>query len=426
MRNQGHPESSWYAATRSPFADLPPMDGDIQADVCIIGAGFTGLGAALELARAGVRVVVLEAARVGSGGSGRNGGQIHTGQRREQPWLEARLGVEAAMALWGLAEAAREHLLQLISDNGIDCDLRPGLIHARHRPGGEAEDAAFINHMDRVYGCRRYELLDEEALSQALGSGVYFGGMVDHGGGHLHPLNLTLGMARAAMAAGASIHENSRASGWRRKAGKIAVETAWGEVTCDRLIVSGDGYIDGLSARIDARVMPINNFIAVTEPLSDPGILPDDMAVADSRFVINYFRKTGDNRLLFGGGENYVPWFPADIAAFVRGHMTRIYPQLSGVRISHAWGGSLGVTMHRLPFVRELEPGVWTAAGYSGQGVMLAPWVGAMLGRATLGQREEADLLSTLPCPPFPGGRLLRWPALVAGMSWYALRDRFG
>ena len=150
------------------------------------------------------------------------------------------------------------------------------------------------------------------------------------------------------------------------------------------------------------------------------------MAVADSRFVINYFRKTADNRLLFGGGENYVPWFPADIAAFVRGHMTRIYPQLSGVRISHAWGGSLGVTMHRLPFVRELEPGVWTAAGYSGQGVMLAPWVGALLGRATLGQREEADLLSTLPCPPFPGGRLLRWPALVAGMSWYALRDRFG
>jgi gamma-glutamylputrescine oxidase len=280
--------------------------------------------------------------------------------------------------------------------------------------------------MDRVYGCRRYELLDEEALSQALGSDVYFGGMVDHGGGHLHPLNLTQGMARAAMAAGTVIHENSRASGWRRKAGKIAVETARGEVACDRLIVSGDGYIDGLSARIDARVMPINNFIAVTEPLSDPGILPDDMAVADSRFVINYFRKTADNRLLFGGGENYVPWFPADIAAFVRGHMSRIYPQLSGARISHAWGGSLGVTLHRLPFVRELEPGVWTAAGYSGQGVMLAPWVGAMLGRATLGRREEADLLSTLPCPPFPGGRLLRWPALVAGMSWYALRDRFG
>jgi gamma-glutamylputrescine oxidase len=426
MRNQGHPHSSWYAATRSAFADLPPLDGDIQADVCVIGAGFTGLGAALELARNGARVVVLEAARVGSGGSGRNGGQIHTGHRREQLWLEARLGADAAMALWGLAEAARENLLKLIADNGIECDLRHGLIHARHRPGGEAEDAAFVDHMDRVYRCGRYELLDEEALGQALGSGVYFGGMVDHGGGHLHPLNLTLGMAKAAQAVGAVIHEESKVSGWRRKDARIVVDTARGSVTSDQLIVSGDGYIDGLSSQIDARVMPINNFIAVTEPLSDPRILPGDLAVADSRFVINYFRKTADNRLLFGGGENYVPWFPADIAGFVLGHMTKIYPQLSLAKITHAWGGSLGVTMNRVPYVRELEPGVWTAAGYSGQGVMLAPWFGAILARATLGQREEADLLSTLPCPPFPGGRLLRWPALVAGMSWYALRDRFG
>lgn len=150
------------------------------------------------------------------------------------------------------------------------------------------------------------------------------------------------------------------------------------------------------------------------------------MSAADSRFVVNYFRRTPDGRLLFGGGETYSMAFPSDIAGFVRRHMLRIYPGLADVAITHAWGGSLGVTVHRTPFVRELEPGVRVAAGYSGQGVMLAPWVGALLGRAALGDTAGTDLLARLPCPPFPGGPMLRWPALVAGMSWFALRDRFG
>jgi gamma-glutamylputrescine oxidase len=178
MRNQGHPAGSWYAATAESFPEQPPLDGEVRADVCVVGAGYTGLGAALELASRGVRVVVLEAARVGSGASGRNGGQIHTGQRREQPWLEARLGHDDARALWRLSEDARDHLHRLITSRRIDCDLRDGLIHARHRPGGEADDAAFINHMRTVYGCERYSLLDDQALSEALGTDVYHGGMV--------------------------------------------------------------------------------------------------------------------------------------------------------------------------------------------------------------------------------------------------------
>lgn len=426
MRNQGHPSGSWYAATAAAFRSLPPLDGDVRADVCVIGAGYTGLGAALELAGRGTRVMVLEAAVVGSGGSGRNGGQIHTGQRREQAWLEARVGLDDARALWAQAEAARDHLHALIADHAIACDLRHGLLHARHRPGGEGEDAAFIDHMRRVYGCERYELLDAPALAAALGTDVYHGGLIDHGAGHLHPLNLALGLARAALAAGATIHEGTRAIGWRREAGAIVVDTPRGRVTCDQLIISGDGYVDGLSPVIDARVMPINNFIAVTEPLGETDILPGDEAAADSRFVINYFRKTADGRLLFGGGENYAPWFPADIAGFVRRHMLKIYPGLTDVRITHAWGGTLGVTMNRVPYVRELAPGVRVAAGYSGQGVMLAPYVGKLLALASLGDTAGVEVLARLPCPPFPGGRLLRWPALVAGMSWFALRDRIG
>ena len=426
MRNDGHPAGSWYAATANRFAPQPALSGEVRADIGVIGAGYTGLGAALALAERGVSVAVLEAAEVGSGGSGRNGGQIHPGQRRDQPWLEKVMGADDAMALWRLAEDARAHLTDLIERHAIACDLTPGMIHARHRPAGEGEDTAHIEHMARRYGYDRLALIGEAELAEDLGTSVYLGGMADHGGGHLHPLNLNLGLARAALAAGARVFEKSAARAWRREGGRIVVETARGRLVCDQLVVTGDGYLGDLAGpAAKARVMPINNFILATEPLGEAGIIHSNAAVADSRFVINYFRKSPDGRLLFGGGENYRPGFPPDLAGFVRRHMLRIYPQLAGAKITHAWGGTLGVTPHRVPFVRQTAPGVWAAAGYSGQGVMLAPYVGRLLAEAALGETGPIDLLARLPVPAFPGGRLLRWPITVAGLSWFALKDRF-
>lgn len=425
--NTGHPNTSWYAATATSFPSLPALDTETRADVCIVGAGYTGLGAALELAKRGVSVVVLEAAQVGSGGSGRNGGQVHTGQRNDQAWLEKTVGRDDALALWRMAQDARAHLLALIGEHRIACDFRPGMIHARHKRGGEAGDAAHIEHMARVYGYDQLALIDEGALAHELGTDVYHGGLVDRGGGHLHPLNLALGMAQAAMAAGAVIFEQTRAVAWRREGTTIRVETPVGTVTCDQLILTGDGYLDGIAGgTARARVMPINNFILATEPLGEraDAIIRSNAAVADSRFVINYFRKSPDGRLIFGGGENYRPGFPPDLKGFVRRHMLKVYPDLADVAVTHAWGGTLGITVHRSPFVRELAPGVRIAAGYSGQGVMLAPWFGKLLADAALGEGEGVALLSKLPTPPFPGGRLLRWPLTVAGLSWYALRDR--
>lgn len=425
--NKGHPATSWYAATATPFPTLPALQQDTRADVCVVGAGYTGLGAALELAARGVSVVVLEAAQVGSGASGRNGGQAHVGQRNDQAWLEKVLGRDDALALWRMAAAARAHLLGLIAEHAIACDFTPGLIHARHKRGGEAEDAAHIEFMARRYGYDQLSAIDAAALAEDLGTEVYHGGVVDRGGGHLHPLNLALGLARAAMAAGAVIHERTRATAWRRAGGSIVVETPKGRVTCDQLILTGDGYLDELAGgAARARVMPINNFILATESLGERAdrILRSNAAVADSRFVINYFRKSPDGRLLFGGGENYRPGFPPDLKGFVRRHMLKIYPDLAEVEITHAWGGALGITVHRAPFVRALAPGVRVAAGYSGQGVMLAPYFGKLLADAALGEGEGVALLSRLPTPPFPGGRLLRWPLTVAGLSWYALRDR--
>lgn len=412
---------NWYADTVTDLSALPSLGSDLQAEVCIIGAGFTGLGAALTL---GSRAVVLEAGRIGCAASGRNGGQIHTGQRRDQAWLEKTVGRDDALALWRLAEEARAHFASLVT--AIDCDWRPGMIHARHKPGGEAEDADYLALMAERYGYDQLELIGETALAYELGTDVYRGGLVDHGGGHVHPLKLARGMAAQAMAAGAVIHENTRADAWRREGGKIVVETGGGRVTCDQLILSGDGLLNRMAGPAQARVMPINNFIAVTAPL---GALADEIirsnaAVSDSRFVVNYFRKAPDGRLLFGGGENYRPGFPDDVASLVRSNLAKIYPRLADVEITHAWGGTLGITFSRMPFVGEVAPGVRVASGYSGQGVMLAPYVGKLLARAALGDTGPVDLLSRLPTPPFPGGRLLRWPLTVAGLSWYALRDR--
>lgn len=423
MKNTGHPSDSWYAATASAPA-YPTLTGAHHTDVCIIGGGYTGLGAAIELAGKKIDVTVLDSAQIGSGASGRNGGQIHTGQRVDPERLEALFGEDQARQLWDMSEDAKTSLYDLIRTHGIDCDLKHGLVHAWHKPSYEADDRAYVDFVAR-YGYDKVSLLDKAQVTAELGTDVYYGGTLDHGGGHLHPLKLAHGMARAATSLGAKLFENSHVIRYRKTAKGIHLHLENGAtVTCQRLLICGNGYMEGLSEEIDSRVMPINNFILTTEPLDNPIILPNDYAAADSRFVVNYWRKTPDNRLLFGGGENYTPWFPKDIKAFVRNNMLKVYPQLGDVKISHGWGGTLAITMSRAPFVRNLAPNVYASAGYSGQGVVLAPYFGRLLACAITGDDHDVNLLSRLPTPAFFGGRLLRWPALVAGLSYYALRDR--
>ncbi|CAL4867294.1 Gamma-glutamylputrescine oxidoreductase [Asticcacaulis sp. MM231] len=423
MKNTGHPSDSWYAATASAPA-YHALSGAHHTDVCIIGGGYTGLGAAIELAGKKIDVTVLDSAQIGSGASGRNGGQIHTGQRVDPERLEALFGADQARQLWDMSEDAKTSLYDLIRTHGIDCDLKPGLVHAWHKPAYEPDDRAYVDFVAR-YGYDRVTLLDKVQVADELGTDVYYGGTLDRGGGHLHPLKLAQGLARAATDLGARLFENSHVISYRKIAKGIHLHLDNGAtVTCQRLLICGNGYMEGLSEEIDSHVMPINNFILTTEPLDDPAILPNDYAAADSRFVVNYWRKTPDNRLLFGGGENYTPWFPKDIKAFVRNNMLKVYPQLGEVKISHGWGGTLAITMSRAPFVRNLVPNVYASAGYSGQGVVLAPYFGRLLARAITGNDHDVSLLSRLPTPAFFGGRLLRWPALVAGLSYYALRDR--
>lgn len=419
-----HPQS-WYAATAHHLPPCPALAGTVKADVCVIGGGYTGLSAALHMAEAGLDVVLLEAARLGSGASGRNGGQIHSGQRRDQDWLESHVGLDDAKALWRLAEDAKAFLHALIARHRIDCDVRPGLIVADHKPAYVAHSHAYARRLREVYGYPHATPLSREELRELVGTDVYHGGMIDHGAGHLHPLNLALGLARAAQGAGARLFEQSRALRIEEGA-KVRVVTAQGAVEADWVLECGDGLQDGLDRRVDNYVMPIANYIAATEPLGARArdIIANDAAVADSRFVVNYYRLSGDGRLLFGGGESYTRRLRPNPGAFVRPYMLRIFPQLADVRIDYGWGGILGITMTRMPFVRRLSSRVLTAAGYSGQGVMLAPYFGKLLGEAVKGQLGEFDLLERLPVPAFPGGPLMRWPLLVAGLSYYALRDR--
>ncbi|UDF04376.1 FAD-binding oxidoreductase [Asticcacaulis sp. AND118] len=422
-RNTGHPEGSWYADTVGRL-NLPAFQGEVDTDVAIIGGGYTGLGAALELARKGVSVTLLEGAEIGSGASGRNGGQLHTGQRVDPQTLESQLGADAARELWEMAETAKTHLHGLIDTHGIDCELRHGLIHAWHRPRFADEDRAYADFVSQRYGYNKLRFMDKAEVTGELGTDVYHGGLFDAGGGHLHPLKLALGLARAAMTAGATLYERSRVTRYETTANGVTLHLKNGRLRARKLLICGNGYMPGLDAQVDAHVLPINNFILTTAPLPDDLILPHGFAAADSRFVVNYWRKTPDNRLLFGGGENYTPWFPKDIRAFVRRNMLKVYPQLETIEITHGWGGTLAITLSRAPFVRLLTPDVWVSAGYSGQGVVLAPYFGTLLARAVMGNDRDAALLSQLKTPPFPGGKWLRTPAMIAGLSWYALRDR--
>ncbi len=420
--------NSWYAATANTSAPFPSLKGQATADVCIIGGGYTGLSAALHLAEAGFSVVLLEAHRVGWGASGRNGGQLGTGQRQEQDYLEQTLGLDAARHLWDIALEATETVRDLVKTRNIQCDLRDGIAHANWHASDVAEEHAYAEKLNTEYGYDKITSLDFDQTRTLIGSKAYHGGTLDMGAAHLHPLNYALGLAKAAADAGVQIYETSEVT--QVESGPShQIYTANGHITATNLIYACNGYLGKLEGKTAAKVMPINNFIVATEPLGKDlaeQLISQDVAVADSKFVVNYFRRSADNRMLFGGGETYGYRFPKDIASLVRKPMLEVYPQLQDTKIDYAWGGTLGITMNRMPNFQKLSPTCYSLSGYSGHGVGMATMAGKIVARAIQGNAEQFDAMANVPTYSFPGGRHLRWPGLVLAMSWYALRDRFG
>ena len=417
---------SWYAATAHERTPAPQLRGDAAADICVVGGGFTGLSAALHLAERGYSVALIEAHRVGFGASGRNGGQLGSGQRVEQTDLEKMVGEAEALKLWELAENAKNLVKQLISKHNIDCDLKPGIAHATFSASETAHEHAYVEHLQSRYGYDQITALSEEALSAVCPSPRYKGGSLDMGAAHLHPLNYALGLARACEKAGVTFYENTHVHHIEDGA-KVTVRCDTGRVLADHVILAANGYLGGLNRRVAGRVMPINNFIAATEPLGEDAarVLTKDIAVADSKFVVNYFRLSSDNRLLFGGGESYGYKFP-DIDKTVRKPMINIYPHLKDIRFDYTWGGTLAITMKRLPYLARLAPNILSASGYSGHGVGTATQAGKLMADAIAGEATGFDTMARIPNTPFPGGAALRTPLLTLAMTWYALRDRLG
>ncbi|TVQ00499.1 MAG: FAD-binding oxidoreductase [Roseinatronobacter sp.] len=415
---------SYYAATATPPAPCPALQGAVRADVCIIGAGYTGLSAALHLAERGYSVIVLEAHRVGFGASGRNGGQVSPGQRIEQDAIEGMVGQDDARKLWDIGLESRDLVRDLIARHDMDCPFKPGVIHADWHARDVPHAHAYAEKLARDYDYHDIEPLDRAAIQQIVKSAAYQGGTLDRGAGHLHPLRFAFGLARAAQAAGAQICEGSLVVDIQQGA-TVKVQTQTGHVEADHVLLAANGYMGGLVPQVAAKVMPINNFIIATEPLAPDTVLSRDVAVADSKFVINYFRLSEDGRLLFGGGESYGYRFP-DIVKTVRKPMLEVFPQLKDTRIDYSWGGTLAITMTRLPCFMRLAPNVLSASGYSGHGVAMATMAGKIMAAAIAGQSEQFDTMARVRLPSFPGGRALRNPVLVLAMTWFALRDRLG
>ncbi|MEQ1819407.1 MAG: FAD-binding oxidoreductase [Terricaulis sp.] len=418
-------ERSYYVATANPVASAPKLEGEIAADVVIIGGGYTGLHTALNAAERGFSVVLLEAGRIGWGASGRNGGQMIPGWRKGAADLVKLYGADRARDIFNLSLRARDMVLAHVQQHDIRCDLVVnGHLLAAAKPGDMEGIREEVETLERVMNYPHARVLDTDETRAKLKSPLFHGALLDELGGHFHPLNYALGLAEAARRKdGVQIFEESRALSIDTSNG-VFVRTQVGSVRAKYGVLACDALLEGLEPRIAGRIMPVANYLVATAPLADPSsLVADNLAVSDTRFVVDYFRLSADGRLIFGGGERYTPDPPGDIAAFVRPFMLKVFPQLAETPIEYAWGGLVSITMSRMPHIGRMG-NLFFAHGYSGQGTLLPAVAGAAIGDAIKGDSGLLDVMSGLAPPEFPGGASLRAPLHVLGMLWYALRDR--
>jgi len=417
--------ASYYAATAHPSPHRPALAQELVADVCVVGGGIAGCAAALELAERGYRVVLLEAQHVGWGASGRSGGQAIVGFGISEASLVALVGRERARRLWDLSVEALGWLRMRVARHLIECDLNWGHLHVAIKPRQREALRQLQHELEDLYDYRTLRFLDRQDVQSLLATTRYVAGLYDSGSGHLHPLNYTLGLARAAEAAGVQIFEGSTVR--RIEPGEPArVRTAHGGVTARFVVLARGGYLAGLHCPSDWRIMPVGTYVCATEVLGAPrlrSLMRENVAVADTNFVLDYFRPSADHRLLFGGRVSYSGINERDTGRATRERMLKVFPQLADVRLEYVWGGYVDITMSRAPDFGRLGPNLYYLQGFSGHGIALAGLSGRLVAEAIAGQSERFDLFGQLRHHVFPGGRRLRSPALVLAMGWYRLRD---
>ena len=420
---------SWYAATVNRSLEFPALDGEIVVGVCIVGGGYTGLNCAIELARRGYAVALLEARQLGWGASGRNGGQLIRGVGHHVERFRPLLGDDGVrrLKLYGLE--AVELVRRRIDEFAIDCDLTWGYCDLANRPEHLDDFVAARDELLALGYRHELRLLQAGEMHEVVGSTRYCGGLIDMGSGHLHPLNLALGEAAAAAGLGARLFERSAATRIDYGA-QIRVHTARGLVRAERLILACNAYLDGLQPWLAGKVLPAGSYIVATEPLGEARarqLIPRDMALCDQRVALDYYRLSADHRLLFGGACHYSGRDPKDIAAYMRPKMLKVFPQLSDARIDYAWGGMIGIGANRLPQLGRLpeQRNVWYAQAYSGHGLNATHLAAHLLAMAIHGEDSAGfELFARVPHLSFPGGPLLRAPLLALGMLWEQLKER--
>lgn len=414
--------SNYYETTTKYRPTTAPLDGDATYDVAIVGAGMTGCSAALHLAERGYRVAVLEARTIGFGASGRNGGQVLPGYAADQTKIRRLLGAPAARALWDMSVEAVDLLHRQIERFSIDCTPVRGYLHAAVKDRQVRELQAWERDLHEL-GAGGFVLLRGGALQARLRSPRYKAALFDPIAGHVHPLNYTLGLAHAAIGLGAAFHTGTQVTSIDQGS-KITLTTSTGRVIANTLLLCGNAYLGALSRPIAGYVMPVGTYIIATEPRADVAdLIPDNEAVADLNFVLDYFRRSSDDRMLFGGRVSYSTLPPRNLAASMLARAQRAFPQLADARVDYLWGGNVAITRNRLPHFGRLGRNILFAQGFSGHGVALTGLAGSLLAEAVAGQAERFDTFAKIPHARFPGGPLLRMPSLVLATSWYRLRD---
>jgi gamma-glutamylputrescine oxidase len=423
--------NSYYAASSNRQLDYPALSGELRADVCVVGGGFSGLNTAIELAQKGLSVVLLEAHKIGWGASGRNGGQLIRGVGHGVEQFESLIGAQGVRDLKLMGLEAVEIARQRIQQFNIDCDLTWGYCDLANKPSHLDEFAEDMAELKQLGYRHEMRLLQPEQMHEVVGSTRYVGGMIDMGSGHLHPLNLALGEAAAAQSLGVQLFEDSAVT--RIDYGsEVKVHTAQGVVRASNLVLGCNAYLNDLNGTLGGKVLPAGSYVIATEPLSEAearAIIPQNMALCDQRVTVDYYRLSADRRLLFGGACHYSGREPADIAAYMRPKMLAVFPHLKDLRIDYQWGGMIGIGANRLPQIGRLkdQPNVYYAQAYSGHGVNATHLAGKLLGEAIAGQASNGfDLFAKVPHMTFPGGKHLRSPLLALGMLWHRMKEALG
>ena len=417
---------TYYTASTQLLPAAPPLQGSVRTDICVVGGGIAGCSAALALAERGYRVVLLEAARLGWGASGRSGGQVLYGTALDQADLVQLIGADEARKIWDISLAGVALLKQRLQRHHIACDWVDGQMLTAIKPRQWQQLQRWHDELAQRYGYGSTRLIHRAQLGSLLATERYVGALYDANSGHLHPLRYTLGLARAAAEAGVSIHETSRALRFSNSAGKLQVHTDEGTVQCAQLVLAGNAWLGRTAPPLQRKLMSVASYVIATEPLGAQRaqqLIANNAAVCDTNWILDYFRRSADHRLLFGGRVSYSGLDVRAVAPATRRRLLRVFPQLSDTRVDYAWGCLLDITLNRAPHFGLLAPNVYFLQGFSGHGIALAGIAGELVAEAIAGTAERFDVFARIPHRAFPGGMWLRRPALALAMLWYRLRD---